>query len=374
MTARILALVNGLGLGNSTRCHAIIAALADRGATVEVVTSDNGLWYFEDKPDIGRPTAMPSLHYGASGGRISILRTLADAAGMWKTLRAADRVVAAAIARFRPDAVVCDSVYALGAVRRAGLPLIAINNADMVMEGLTTFSDRPLSILPQGMVVEGADHLYHRIVPDRVISPRLVPPARPYAGQILPVGPIVRRECRPEAPPAAGARPRRVVIMLSGSVFGSPVLLREPHPDLIIDVVGRPAPAGLSSPSGQFPSGPIGGGVTYHGKTRRSLDLIRKADLLIVNGGFSAVSEAFVMRKPMVVIPVPRHAEQWVNGRTVRHLGVGITAAERELEAAMAEALDGIERYRDAYRSLPEPRDGAAEAAEAILDAAGYGA
>ncbi|MTJ84002.1 MAG: hypothetical protein F8N37_23700 [Telmatospirillum sp.] len=172
--------------------------------------------------------------------------------------------------------------------------------------------------------------------------------------------------------------------MLSGSVFGSPVLLREPHPDLIIDVVGRPAPAGLSSPSGQSPSGqspsgqppsgPIGGGVTYHGKTRRSLDLIRKADLLIVNGGFSAVSEAFVMRKPMVVIPVPRHAEQWVNGRTVRHLGVGITAAERELEAAMAEALDGIERYRDAYRSLPEPRDGAAEAAEAILDAAGYGA
>jgi len=43
---RILFLVNGLGLGNSTRCHAVIEQLLTAGSDIEVVTSDNGLWFF----------------------------------------------------------------------------------------------------------------------------------------------------------------------------------------------------------------------------------------------------------------------------------------------------------------------------------------
>ena len=49
MSARILFLVNGLGLGNSTRCHAIIERLIEKGAEVAVATSGNGLWYFRRK-------------------------------------------------------------------------------------------------------------------------------------------------------------------------------------------------------------------------------------------------------------------------------------------------------------------------------------
>ena len=231
--------------------------------------------------------------------------------------------------------MVADSTYSFRAVRRAGVPLAAINNADMVVRGMARFRDWPAAVLPQFLCVELADYLYHRFIPDLVISPRLDPADTAAAGRFRAVAPIVRDECRPVA--ESGRRPERVMIMLSGSVFGSPVALPRrsagrggaPH----IDVVGRPPPDGTAPP-----------GVIYHGKLRDLLALMRQADLLVVNGGCSAVSEALVLRKPMVVLPVPRHAEQWVNSRIVRHLGVGIAAGEAGLEDAIDAALAGIDR------------------------------
>jgi len=352
--SRVLMLVNGLGLGNSTRCHAVIERLRAAGAEIEMVTSDNGLWFFGDQPEIGRVTAIPSPRYGEKDGRISIKATLAQAGAMIETLRRAEAIVTDTIDRFRPAVVVSDSTYALRPVRRAGLPLAALNNSDMVVRRMKD-GGWPWAVLPQFLVVEAADYLFHRTLPDLVISPRLDPADDAEAGRFRRVGPIVRAACRP-APPRTG-RPERVVVMLSGSVFGSPVALRRSRPGLTIDVLGRPAPSG----------GPIPGGVTYHGKVRDSLALMRNADLVVINGGFSAVSEALVLRKPMVVIPVPRHAEQWANGETIRRLGLGLGADEDGLEEAIDAALGWIEVFRAGYAALPALADGAGRAAELIL-------
>lgn len=357
MNRRVLFLVNGLGLGNSTRCYAIIEELQRAQAEVEVVSSDNGLWFFSDKPGI-RLTPIPSLHYGAQGGRISIASTIAQSGALLTTLRAAENTIAATIARFRPDVVVGDSVYSLRPVRRAGLPLAAINNADMVVRGMGKFRDWPASVLPQFLVVELADYAFHRWAADMVISPRLDPADAACRASTREVGPIVRAECAPV--PVANGKPRRVAIMLSGSVFGSPVRLKRQRPGLRIDVIGRP------QPTAQEPSGD----VLYHGKIRDALALLREADLVMVNGGFSAVSESVMLGKPVVVIPVPHHAEQWVNGRTVEHLGIGMSAPEGRLEDALDEALGRIDRFREAYRRLPPMINGAPRAARAILDLA----
>ena len=95
---------------------------------------------------------------------------------------------------------------------------------------------------------------------------------------------------------------------------------------------------------------------------------MRDTDLVVVNGGFSAVSEALALRKPMVVIPVPRHAEQWANGDNIRRLGLGMVATEAALEDAIDVALDNIEGFRFAYNALPHLLNGAEQAAELILD------
>jgi UDP-N-acetylglucosamine:LPS N-acetylglucosamine transferase len=255
--------------------------------------------------------------------------------------------------------VVSDSIYTFRAVRRAGLPLAAINNADMVARGIARYRDWPAAVLPQFLCVELGDYLYHRLIPELIISPRLDPADTAATAPYQAVGPIVRKEFRPMA--ENSGQPERVVIMLSGSAFGSPVRLPRrcvgagngPR----IDVVGRPAP-----PDGIAPPG-----VSYHGKLRDCCALLSEADLLVVNGGCSAVSEALVLRKPSVVLPVPRHAEQWVNSRIVRSLGVGMSATELELEDAIDAALSDIDRLRSGFDAIPPFADGAAQAAGLII-------
>jgi hypothetical protein len=276
---------------------------------------------------------------------------------MLDTIRRSEAIVATTIARFKPTAVVTDSIYSLRPVRRAGLPLAAINNSDMVVRRMRG-GGWPAAVLPQFLAVELSDYVFHRAVPDLTISPRLDPSDVAEDWPFRRVGPIVRLACSPDA--ARTGRPERVVVMLSGSVFGSPVALRRDRPGLTIDVIGRTAPKGGAIPEG----------VVYHGKLRDSLTPMRDADLVVVNGGFSAVSEALFLRKPMVVVPVPRHAEQWANGECIRRLGAGIAATEEALEDAIDAALQRIDELRAAIDTLPAPVNGAMLAAELILDLA----
>ena len=306
---RILFLVNGLGLGNSTRCHAIIERLHGKGAIIEMVTSGNGAWYFANRPEISRIHQAAALQYGKKDGKISIARTLLSVADGVRTVRDNARKVEEIIADFRPQAIVTDSEYSCAFARTKGIPVVALNNADVVYHSIHRYHDRPRSILPQFYAVECGDYLFHRIMPDLVISPTLDPDIPQSGGKILRVGPIVRSGI---VPIPARQPPQRVVIMLSGSVFGTPVHLSRSY-GIQVDILGRPAPEGWNGPAN----------VVYHGKVTETRALLQQADVVVINGGFSAVSECFCLHKPMVVVPVPRHAEQWVNARTIEHLGVG---------------------------------------------------
>ena len=49
MNKKILFLINGEGLGNSTRCHAIIQKLLKKKVKVGIVAAKNSYWYFSKK-------------------------------------------------------------------------------------------------------------------------------------------------------------------------------------------------------------------------------------------------------------------------------------------------------------------------------------
>src|SRR2546423_8291796 len=66
-----LFVINGLGLGNSTRCHAVIEHLANAGCRIHVLTSGNGLTYFQNTDCIETLTAMESWYYSGTHGGIS---------------------------------------------------------------------------------------------------------------------------------------------------------------------------------------------------------------------------------------------------------------------------------------------------------------
>jgi UDP:flavonoid glycosyltransferase YjiC (YdhE family) len=353
---RVLFLVNGLGLGNATRCHAIMQKLGEAGVGCSVATSGNGLWYFRQQQSVGEPVELNSLHYGTAHGRISVVRTIMLVPEYVAALRGNARIIETVMDGLKPDAVVTDSTYWHRRGRTRQVPLLAVNNADVVHTLYRRYADRPKSIRLHFHAIEELDFLYHRMVPDVSLSPRLdttgeAPPAPYYR-----VGPIVRPACRPSL---RNGPPTRILIMLSGSRFGTAVNLKRAPANCSVDIVGRAAP-----------DGPVPDRCRYLGRVLNTPELAAEADLVVVNGGFSAVSEAFVMRKPLIVIPVPNHAEQWVNARTICEFGVGMMAREEELEAALTQGLAQIESFRAAYARLPSTPDGAEQAAGRILEAA----
>lgn len=354
MGLNILFVVNGLGLGNSTRAHAIIEYLLEMGASVHIATSNNGLWYFRDVTEIKGLYEIRPLQYGSGKGKINIWQTLRLLPELIGRLRTNEWRITEILDEVKPDIVVIDSEYIFRPMKKKRIPIVALNNSDAVIKEFLGWSQRPLSVIPQFLAVECMDYLFHLMVPNLVISPRLVTNASNRG--FLAVGPVVRRRYLPVTPAPMS---RRVVVMLSGSSFGSVLnFQREDYP-MRIDVIGRSAPNEISPQKGIF----------YHGKIRDTHALLSAADVLVVNGGFSAVSEAFSMRKPAVLIPVPHHAEQWVNAKKMESLGVAVVATAENFEEKMFEALNRCEEILENYRKL-KFENGALQAALAISGAA----
>jgi UDP-N-acetylglucosamine--N-acetylmuramyl-(pentapeptide) pyrophosphoryl-undecaprenol N-acetylglucosamine transferase len=352
---RVLLLVNGLGLGNSTRCHAVAQRLVERGAEVAIVTSGNGLWYFEGRTGVGAVHGIEAFYYASRNGRISIPHTLLAVGDFRRIAKRNAAVVNKVLDTFKPDVTLIDSIYTTGPMKKRGIPIVALNNSDVVHLSYRLFTERPPSIRMQFYAIEEMDYLFHRARVDMVLSPSLDPSLPEAGGNIRRIGPIVRRGY--ESSPATGPV-KRVLVMLSGSRFGTPVALADNTYPFHIDVVGRETPRDVQLPSN----------VVFHGRLRDNTEIVHAADLVLVNGGFSAVSEAFALGKPMVVLPIPNHAEQWVNGRTIERLGVGFMAEENDIEPAMLRAIGRIDGLRAAYTRLPPVPDGAAQAADFVLE------
>jgi UDP:flavonoid glycosyltransferase YjiC (YdhE family) len=216
----------------------------------------------------------------------------------------------------------------------------------------------PPGIRSQFWLVEFSDYLFHRHYCNLVLSPYpLRAPAR--HPKFRRIGLIVRRAILERAGPGGGARfpapreVRRVVFMLSGSVHASNIRFEGRELPFQVEVVGRP--------------GESRGNITYHGRQMNNVELLAQADALVINGGYSAVSEAFALRKPTFVVPVPGHAEQFVNARLTRELGIGFAATEDNVLDQLLEM-----HQQDRWLGLkPMPPkfeiQGAREAAEAIL-------
>jgi hypothetical protein len=189
---RVLFLVNGLGLGNATRCHAVMQKLCEAGVSCSVATSGNGLWYFQQQQDVDEPLELNALRYGAANGRISVARTFLSAPQNIAAIRGNARIIETLMDSLRPDAVVTDSTYVRRRGRMRQAPLLAVNNADVVHTLYRRYADRPRSIRLQFHAVEKLDFLYHRMAPDVVLSPRLDTTSDAPPPPYFRIGPIVR--------------------------------------------------------------------------------------------------------------------------------------------------------------------------------------
>jgi UDP:flavonoid glycosyltransferase YjiC (YdhE family) len=352
-----LFVINGLGLGNSTRCHAVIERLAATGCRVHVLTSGNGLAYFEGKSCIESLHSMASFYYSGTNGGISGWATLKSVGRLAKLAKAKRESLAQLLEAVNPGVAVIDSEYAISPLRRRRIPIVAINNSEVVVTEFLKRRRQAKGTRSHFWFVEFSDYLFHRRFCDLVLSPfpMRTPTRHPKFRRI---GLIVRRAVRElaESAPVNNLSPeqlRTVVFMLSGSVHATQVNFDGRKLPFAVEVVGR--------------SGVSRGNVTFHGRQLNNAALLARADALVINGGYSALSEAFAFRKPTFVLPVPGHAEQFVNASLATDLGLGFHVTEnnvldRLLEMHRQNCWVGRKPMPPAFET-----NGDVEAAEAIL-------
>jgi len=352
-----LFIINGLGLGNSTRCYAVMEHLAQQGFRIHVLTSGNGLKFFHDKNCIESLTPMESFYYSGKDGGVSgwsTFKSLKSLAAIAKSKRAQ---LSALLDKLHPDVAIVDSEYALRPLRRRRIPIVAINTSEIVVSQYLRQPARPRSVRSHFWLVEFSDYLFHKHFCDLILSP--FPLRTTTRGpKFQRIGLIARRAVLERAsklddrnfPPPRALR--TVVFMLSGSVHASNITFDGDLP-FRVEVVGVP--------------GQSRGNVIYHGRQMNNIEILSRADALVINGGYSAVSEAFVLGKPSFVVPVSGHAEQFVNASIVRDLGLGFIADERTV---INQLLQMYEQNRWIDRK-PLPAafeiDGASEASGAIV-------
>src|SRR5436190_9458489 len=298
-----LFVVNGLGLGNSTRCHAVMEHLAEEGFKIHALTSGNGLAYLQGKSCLSSITPMESFFYSEKNGAISGWATLKSTLALAKIAKRKRAQLARLLDQLDPAVAVTDSEYATAPLRRRGIPIVGLNTSEIVVSEYLKCPRPPRAVRGHFWLVEFSDYLFHRRFCDMVLSPfplRTTTRHRKFKR----IGLVVRRSVLERAR-ALGSRPlssprelREVVFMLSGSVHASNINFSHRKFPFKIHVVGR--------------SGESFGNVTYHGRQLDNTELLCRADALVINGGYSAVSEAFALGKPVFVVPVPGHAEQFV--------------------------------------------------------------
>jgi uncharacterized protein (TIGR00661 family) len=98
------------------------------------------------------------------------------------------------------------------------------------------------------------------------------------------------------------------------------------------------------------------------------IEAMRRAKVLVIQGGFSSVSEAVALRRPTVVVPITGHAEQHVNARLFEDLGLGLASPRAaEAGAKVLAILSDLKRFVDCSRGHRIATDGACEAARIFL-------
>jgi UDP:flavonoid glycosyltransferase YjiC (YdhE family) len=358
MKPNCLFIVNGLGMGNSTRCFAIMEHLHDRGASIHVLTSGNGLEFFQDKKQVTSLSPMASFYYAVSRGRISAWHTVASLRVLAQRAREKKAQLEKVLSAIRPDVAVIDSEYTVGPLRQRAIPVVGLNNSEIVVSEYLRATNNPSSVRSHFWCIEFGDYLFHRHFCDLVLSSAPLPTPTRHA-RFKRIGLIFRRSLLsqiPSATPRPFVRPREVrniLFMLSGSIHAPPVSFDTSSFPFHIDVVGQ--------------SGESKGDVVFHGRLMNNIELLMKADALVVNGGYSAFSEAVALGKPTVIIPIAGHAEQLVNARFVEQLGCGFIASDTTVMDRIEACYEANEWPGLKPRSENLQLDGATQAADAIL-------
>lgn len=348
---KILFAICGIGLGNASRCSAIIEELNNE-FDVRIAIFANAYNLFKDRYKIYK---LYELNYPKLN-KINVFKTFFLKDNVFNFIKNV-LIYFKILQDFKPDIVVVDSDYAcLIPCKIKRIPIIGINNSFTVKKAWKEYKSKIFkSCLFSYYILEQIDYLCMKLFHNLVICPAF----KKYETKIrkiIQVNPIVRKRC--QIPNSIGKRlaPTEdiVLIMCGGS-------------DIEMDY------SGLNKIKKQViiigkKNKNTKGHLYYKGIVKNSLDYLEEAKYIVIQGGLSSISEITNLKKPCIVIPIRGHAEQNLNAIAFEELGLGVLANSQQEDIALKldELMNNYDTYKSKFNTLNIKCDGAFQTAREI--------
>ena len=341
---RILYGVNGEGMGHATRSEVVIGSLLGEH-DVRVMASGAAFRYLESR--LGHVSEIFGPSFAMEQGEIrrwaSVTHTMAAAR---RELPGSVKRWLGAVSEWRPDVVVTDfeplaGIYA----RTAKVPLVCVDNIHMI--------DR---CRHDAEILHGAREDY-RIA--RAVTKAMVPTAGDYVITTF-FRPPLERGRTVLVPPIV-----RPAIVAAEPVRGDHVLVYSGGSDALIDALRESGVACRVYGMRDGPEvGTTDGAIEFRPRSVDGfLEDLVSARGVVTGGGFSLLSEAVYLGKPVLSVPLRGQFEQLMNARYLEREGFGMCAPAIDA-ATLSTFLDRLDGYHERLEGYMQ--DGNTEALAAI--------
>ena len=321
--ARILYALNGQGRGHTSRVLALTDVLRQRGHEVRLCGGEPAVERLR-----GRGEDVLEIPAPAEVVRSNRVRLVASAAHNLPLAVRTPEIVAdltERMADFGPDLVISDfEPFAPRAARRLGVPTVALDHQHILTEARCRVPARFAA--SAALTRLGTTILTPRRLFDRIVVPSFFfPPLRAGSSAEL-VPPILRRAVL-DAAPTAGDH----VLVYVNHPDGSGRLLRTLGAvDASFVVYNVPPPEDASA----YPN------LTFHAPSPRFVDDLAACRAVVCTAGFTLISEALWLGKPVLALPNRGFFEQALNALYLRDSGRGDAVFGRLRADTLARFLD----------------------------------
>ena len=320
---RILFLVNGYGLGNSTRIHSIIQHISPK-YEMDLFGYGNSVEYFKQVPQIKNIFQSFPLEYGLINGKIDFFRTVGKLFQNFQAIYKSRQYLKQILQSKNYSLIIADSNFSTLFLKNRP-KLISINNADLIIKSSLKIKKRFYLV---SFLIETADYIYNKIAPDLVISPFFS--VHKNTKKIQHTALMVRKEfLHPTKPPSTNKH--HILIIPSGARIITPHIAHDTD-DYDMSVIGQ----GFST----------SGKVQKQDKVFNTSFLMKQSTILVVNGGLSSISEALAMKKPMIVIPLKGHLEQKINADWIQKNNLGLSSSWEKLKESINKIIKNYSFFK----------------------------
>lgn len=335
--ARIVYALSGQGRGHTSRVLAVSDALRQRGHDVRFCCGGTARAILEQE---GEPVIpVPALRQVMEGNALCFFQTIGT---NLKHILAMPRILARlaeAFRTFQADLLITDfEAFSPRAARRIGLPVLSFNHQEVVTE---TEYDLPREFRPAAWL---AITTIKFIVPRRahhvLLSSFFFPPLKhPERTTLVP--PIIR----PAVQAVTARRGDHVLVYYNETHGGTYVLdcLRETDAEFIVYNFGQPANA-TAYPNLTFKEPSLDG----------FLEDLATSRAVLCTAGFTLISEALYLGKPLLVVPNRGIFEQTLNALFLKREGLGEAVIGRCITAEDVQRfLSRLDTYEKHLRDRP---------------------